>query len=51
MQAWQFDSYGHYTKVLHWVQRATPTPGPGQALVRTAAVSLNFPDLLIVQGM
>ena len=51
MHAWQFDSYGHYTKVLNWVERAVPSPGPGQALVRTAAVSLNFPDLLIIQGM
>ena len=51
MHAWQFDSYGHYAQVLHWTERTTPTPGPGQALVRTAAMSLNFPDLLIVQGL
>ena len=51
MHAWQFEKYGHYTDVLHWVERAAPTPGRDQALVRTAAVSLNFPDLLIIQGM
>lgn len=51
MHAWQFEKYGHYTDVLHWVERAAPTPSRDQALVRTAAVSLNFPDLLIIQGM
>jgi NADPH:quinone reductase-like Zn-dependent oxidoreductase len=28
-----------------------PTPGPGQVLVRTQAVSLNFRDLLVVEGL
>ena len=50
MQAWQFDSHGHYSDVLHWTTRALPVPGTGQARVRTRAVSLNFPDLLIIQG-
>jgi NADPH:quinone reductase-like Zn-dependent oxidoreductase len=30
---------------------ATPTPGPGQALVRIKAVSLNYRDLLISKGL
>jgi NADPH:quinone reductase len=51
MHAWQFESYGNYKDVLHWVERPAPTPGRDQALIRTAAVSLNFPDLLIIQGM
>ncbi len=51
MHAWQFDSYGHYNEVLHWAERPVPAVGAGQALVRTTAVSLNFPDLLIVQGV
>ncbi len=51
MHAWQFEKYGNYKDVLHWVERAAPTPSHDQALVRTAAVSLNFPDLLIIQGM
>lgn len=51
MQAWQFERYGHYSETLHWVERPLPRPGPGEALVRTRAVSLNFPDLLIIQGM
>ena len=51
MHAWQFEKYGNYKDVLHWTERPVPTPGRNEALVRTAAVSLNFPDLLIIQGM
>lgn len=29
---------------------ATPTPGPGEALVRIKAASVNFPDLLMTRG-
>src|ERR1041385_8005765 len=29
---------------------APPVPGPGQALVKVNAASLNFPDLLLVAG-
>jgi NADPH:quinone reductase-like Zn-dependent oxidoreductase len=42
MHAWQFDHYGHYSENLHWVERPTPKPGFGEALVRTRAVSLNL---------
>lgn len=35
---------------LHVVERPTPTPGPGQVLVRLRAASLNFRDLLMVNG-
>ena len=51
MHAWQFEKCGHYQDVLRWTERPVPTPGHHEALVRTAAVSLNFPDLLIIQGM
>ncbi len=33
------------------VERPDPTAGPGQVLVRMKAVSLNYRDLLMVQGM
>jgi len=51
MYAWQFAEYGRYDEVLHWVERSTPSVGDGQALIETVAVSLNFPDLLIIQGL
>jgi NADPH2:quinone reductase len=35
---------------LVWKELPTPQPGPGQALIRIQAASLNFPDLLIVQN-
>ncbi len=35
---------------LRWVERPTPVPGDGEVLVEIRAASLNFPDLLIVQG-
>lgn len=51
MYAWQFGEYGKFDQVLNWVERSTPTVGDDQALIKTAAVSLNFPDLLIIQGL
>ena len=51
MHAWQFDEYGKFDQVLNWVERPTPTVGDDQALIKTAAVSLNYPDLLIIQGL
>lgn len=51
MHAWQFDEYGKFDRVLNWVERPIPTVGDEQALIKTAAVSLNFPDLLITQGL
>jgi NADPH2:quinone reductase len=29
----------------------SPTPGPGEVLVDVQAASINFPDVLIVQGL
>lgn len=35
---------------LRWVEQPTPVPAAGEVLLRVEAASLNFPDLLIVQG-
>ena len=39
---------GHDALAL--VERAEPTPGPGQVVVRVRAASLNYRDLLTVEG-
>lgn len=36
---------------LRIVKRPEPVPGPGEALVRVRAVSLNYRDLLTIQGL
>ncbi|MBN8124829.1 alcohol dehydrogenase catalytic domain-containing protein, partial [Vibrio vulnificus] len=37
-------------QALTWKEVPTPSPGKGEVLVSIKAASLNFPDLLIVQG-
>jgi len=37
-------------EALVWRELPTPSPAPGEVLVAIKAASLNFPDLLIVQG-
>ncbi len=37
-------------EALTWKELPTPSPQPGQVLIRIEAASLNFPDLLIVQN-
>ncbi len=37
-------------EALRWAELPTPTPAAGEVLVAIEAASLNFPDLLIVQG-
>jgi NADPH:quinone reductase-like Zn-dependent oxidoreductase len=48
MRVWQISSFG--IDSLEFVERPTPVPAPGEVLVRVRAVSLNFRDLLVVQG-
>jgi NADPH:quinone reductase len=49
MYAWQCDKPTGPSG-LRWVEKPTPMPGPGQAVVAIRAASLNFPDLLVVEG-
>ncbi len=35
---------------LALVERPLPQPGPGQVLVRMTAATLNYRDLLVVEG-
>jgi NADPH:quinone reductase-like Zn-dependent oxidoreductase len=48
MQQWQIPSFG--IDALSFVEKATPTPGAGQVLVRVHALSLNYRDLMVVEG-
>lgn len=50
MRAWQVvDGFGVHNLRLREV--AEPEPGPGEVRVRVRAVSLNYRDLLMVQGL
>jgi len=49
MQAWICNELNG-PDALVWQESPTPEPGPGEVRVAIKAASLNFPDLLIVQG-
>ena len=49
MRGWQVSSFG--IDSLEFVERPTPTPGPGEVLVGIRAVSLNYRDLMVVKGL
>ena len=49
MHAWFCDSLDGPDH-LHWREAPTPEPASDEVRVRIRAASLNFPDLLIVQG-
>ena len=48
MKAWLLKDFG--LKNLHLEEVPTPTPNPGELLVKVGAVSLNFRDKAIVDG-
>ncbi len=48
MRAWQITNFG--IDSLDFVEKPTPTPGPGEVLVGVRAVSLNYRDLMMVTG-
>jgi NADPH:quinone reductase-like Zn-dependent oxidoreductase len=49
MRVWQISSFG--VDSLEFVERPTPTPEPGEVLVRVRAISFNYRDLLVVKGL
>jgi NADPH:quinone reductase-like Zn-dependent oxidoreductase len=49
MRAWQISSFG--IDSLEFVEKPTPTPGPGEVLVGVRAISINYRDLLMVKGL
>lgn len=48
MQQWQIPSFGIDSLAL--VERDSPAVGPGEVKIRVHAVSLNYRDLMVVQG-
>jgi NADPH:quinone reductase-like Zn-dependent oxidoreductase len=49
MKVWQIPSFG--LEHLELKDMRKPQPGPGEVLVKVHAVSLNYRDLLVVQGL
>lgn len=49
MRAWEIQS-GFGLANLRLAERPDPRPGPGQVLIRVRAVSINYRDLLTVEG-
>ena len=49
MHAWLCEALEGY-RSLRWQELPTPEPKPGEVRIAVQAASLNFPDLLIVEG-
>jgi len=44
MKAVQYERFGG-PEVLHYLDLAEPMPGPGEVLIETGAIGVNFPDI------
>src|SRR5262245_60991323 len=44
MKAVSYDRFGG-PEVLHYLDVPDPDPGPGEVLIQTAAIGVNFPDI------
>jgi NADPH:quinone reductase len=51
MRAWRVHELGDPSQVMSLDEVDRPTPGEGQLLVRVRAAALNFPDVLMAQGL
>ena len=51
MRAWRVHELGDPSKVMSLDEVDQPTPGEGQVLVKVRAAALNFPDVLMAQGL
>lgn len=51
MKAWQVAEKGHPSTSLKLVDIPPPEPGPGEALIRVRAGTVNFADILLCQGI
>ncbi|GAA3921684.1 NADPH:quinone oxidoreductase family protein [Microbacterium invictum] len=51
MRAWHVTAHGEPREVLELVDVDDPAAGPGEVLVRVAAVAANFPDVLLSRGL
>lgn len=49
MKAWELQGPGGFDE-MNLVDKPTPVPGPGQALVKLKAATINYRDLLTVKG-
>src|ERR1700754_3032275 len=50
MKAVQYDRFGG-PEVLRYLDLPDPQPGPGELLIETAAIGVNFPDILERLGL
>ena len=50
MKAYEVDKGGNSLDGLRQVERADPTPGPHEVLIRVRATSINYRDYMVVQG-
>jgi NADPH:quinone reductase len=51
MRRIQFEQFGDPSEVLHVVECAEPTPGPGEVVIRLSARPVHPADLLTVMGL
>ncbi|MCW4386079.1 NADPH:quinone oxidoreductase family protein [Salinibacterium sp. SYSU T00001] len=50
MRAWQVTAHGEPRDVMKVVEIDEPAPGAGEVALRTRAVAINFPDVLLSRG-